>query len=133
MLLLQDFRDMSGLAGGVSKLAMTLTSTGMSMLTSFYFSDWGRDKKGSYTHFHAQRLLYSLAAITVALPIWFWFVYVPVDHCARRAARRAPDGNDGIIDASTDASSEASITSVNITPRASAVAHPSQTVTDSHI
>ena len=45
VLILQDFKDMSGLAGGVSKLVMTCTSTGMSMLVSWYFSDWGEDSK----------------------------------------------------------------------------------------
>mmetsp|Transcript_68568 Transcript_68568/g.135826 ORF Transcript_68568/g.135826 Transcript_68568/m.135826 type:complete len:170 (+) Transcript_68568:1559-2068(+) len=72
---------------------MTLTSTGLSMLTSFYFSDWGADRKGHYTHFHAQRLLYSLGAIMVGLQLWFWLVYVPVERCASRAARTAI--NDG--------------------------------------
>ena len=46
---------------------MTLTSTGMSVLTSSYFSDWGLDHKGHYTHYHTQRLLYALAAILIAL------------------------------------------------------------------
>ena len=31
VLLLQDFKDMSGLAGGLSKLVMTLTSTGIGL------------------------------------------------------------------------------------------------------
>ena len=89
VLLLQDFKDMSGLAGGVSKLVMTLTSTGMSMLVSSYFSDWGQDRKGHYTHYHTQRLLYSLAAILVVLQIWFWLVYLPLRRC--RAPERQPD------------------------------------------
>ena len=54
VLVLQDFKDMSGLAGGLSKLAMTLTSTGAAELVSFYFSDWGADRKGHYTHYHTQ-------------------------------------------------------------------------------
>ena len=82
VLVLQDFKDMSGLAGGVSKLVMTLTSTGMSMLVSAYFSDWGADKPDHYTHFHTQRLLYSLAAILIVAQIWFWLLYVPIKRCA---------------------------------------------------
>ena len=81
VLLLQDFKDMSGLAGGLSKLVMTLTSTGMSVLVSSYFSDWGLDQKGHYTHYHTQRLLYSLAAILIVLQIWFWLVYLPLRRC----------------------------------------------------
>ena len=81
VLVLQDFKDMSGLAGGVSKLVMTLTSTGMSMLVSYYFSNWGEDRPDHYTHFHTQRLLYSLAAILVVAQIWFWLLYVPVKRC----------------------------------------------------
>lgn len=92
VLVLQDYKDMSGLAGGLSKLVMTLTSTGTSMLVSYYFSDWGRDTRHHYTHYHTQRLLYSLAAILIVLQLWFWLVYVPVKRCARAAATApAPD------------------------------------------
>ena len=87
MLVLQDFKDMSGLAGGVSKLVMTFTSTGMSMLVSYYFSDWGQDTKQNYTHFHTQRLLYSLAAILVLLELWYWLVYEPIRDCGKPAER----------------------------------------------
>ena len=89
VLLLQDFKDMSGLAGGLSKLVMTLTSTGMSVLVSSYFSDWGLDQKGHYTHYHTQRLLYSLAAILIVLQIWFWLVYLPLRRC-KAPARPEP-------------------------------------------
>ena len=60
---------------------MTLTSTGMSVLTSSYFSDWGLDHKGHYTHYHTQRLLYALAAILIVLQLWFWLVYLPLRRC----------------------------------------------------
>lgn len=93
VLVLQDFKDMSGLAGGLSKLAMTLTSTGASELVSFYFSDWGADPastsdKGHYTHYHTQRLLYALAAILIVLQLWFWLVYVPIKRWERWRLRR---------------------------------------------
>ena len=87
VLLLQDFKDMSGLAGGISKLVMTLTSTGMSVLASSYFSDWGLDHKGHYTHYHTQRLLYALAAILIVLQLWFWLVYIPIKRCERARHR----------------------------------------------
>ena len=89
VLVLHDFKDMSGLAGGISKLVMTLTSTLASMLVSFYFSDWGRDHKGSYTHYHTQRLLYALAAILLVMQLWFWLVYIPIKRCGRRRRQAA--------------------------------------------
>ena len=91
VLVLQDFRDMSGLAGGMSKLAMTLTSTGASEVASWYFSDWGADKKGHYTHYHTQRLLYTLAFLLMVLLLWFWLVYMPIKRCGylRRKRQRA--------------------------------------------
>ena len=96
VLVLQDFRDMSGLAGGLSKLFMTFVSTGASQLSSFYFSDWGADRKGHYTHYHTQRLLYALAAILIALQLWFWLVYVPVKRCER--ARRGAQPRDELVE-----------------------------------
>ena len=97
VLVLQDFKDMSGLAGGISKLVMTLTSTGLSMLASFYFSDWGKDRKEAddckpncYTHGHTQRLLYSLAAILLLWQLWFWLVYGSMSSAGRRRAGVGP-------------------------------------------
>ena len=86
VLVLQDFKDMSGLAGGISKLVMTLTSTGMSMLVSYYFSDWGEDKPDNYTHYHTQRLLYALAAILIVSLVWFWLLYIPIKRCGMPSA-----------------------------------------------
>lgn len=80
VLVLQDFRDMSGLAGGLSKLVMTLISTGLSMAVSFYFGHplgGGEDSKNHWTHYHTQRLLYSLAAVLIVTQLWFWAGYVP--------------------------------------------------------
>ena len=87
---------MSGLAGGLSKLFMTFVSTGASQLSSFYFSDWGADRKGHYTHYHTQRLLYALAAILIALQLWFWLVYVPMKRCER--ARRGAQPRDELVE-----------------------------------
>ena len=42
VLVMHDFKDMSGLAGHEQAL-MTIISTLLSMLVSFYFADWGRD------------------------------------------------------------------------------------------
>ena len=75
VLVMQDFKDMSGLAGGVSKMTMTLVSTLISMLVSFYFSNWGEDSASEHGHFHAQRLLWALAATLIVAEIWFWGVY----------------------------------------------------------
>ena len=64
---LLTYRLLATLTHALPYQVMTLTSTGMSMLVSSYFSDWGRDRRGRYTHYHTQRLLYSLAAILLVL------------------------------------------------------------------
>ena len=76
VLVMHDFKDMSGLAGGMSKLLMTVTSTLLSMLVSFYFADWGQDNAVEHGHRHAQRLLFALAAVLFACEAWFWIVYI---------------------------------------------------------
>ena len=55
----------------------------MSMVVSYYFSDWDEDTKEHYTHFHTQRLLYSLASILVLLQLWYWLFYEPVRECTK--------------------------------------------------
>lgn len=65
VLVLQDFRDMSGLAGGMSKLFMTLASTGASELVSYYFSDWGKDgREQPHAHMAIEDGLSELVAAT---------------------------------------------------------------------
>ena len=76
VLVMQDFKDMSGLAGGVSKMTMTLVSTLISMLVSWYFANWGEDTATEHGHQHAQRLLWALAATLIVSEIWFWGVYI---------------------------------------------------------
>ena len=87
-LVMHDFKDMSGLAGGLSKLVMTLISTGIAMFISFYFGDWGRDTASKHGHHHAQRLLWSLAFTLILCELWFWGVYC----CVVKPTKRTLSG-----------------------------------------
>ena len=57
-------------------MTMTLVSTLISMLVSWYFANWGEDTATEHGHQHAQRLLWALAATLIVSEIWFWGVYI---------------------------------------------------------
>jgi drug/metabolite transporter (DMT)-like permease len=59
-------------------MVMTFTSTGMAILASYIFTDFYADdiNNNSYTHYHTQRLLYSLGAMLVLFQLYYWGVYV---------------------------------------------------------
>jgi len=76
---MQDLKDISGLAGGLSKMVMQFLSTGMAMIASWIFTHDGSQSDDSqhhlYTHYHTQRLLYTLAVMLLTCQLHFWVFY----------------------------------------------------------
>jgi len=90
VLVLQDFKEMSGFAAGISKLIMTLTSTSGSMVLSYFYSDHARASDAVAVHNatsasaakcpdpslpHVAVFLATLAGFILTCQAIYWFGY----------------------------------------------------------
>jgi DHA1 family bicyclomycin/chloramphenicol resistance-like MFS transporter len=70
---MQHLKDMSGLAGGLSKMLMQFTSTGMSMVASAMLSH--HSEHDAYSVGQTQKLLYILAVMLLICQLYYWLFY----------------------------------------------------------
>jgi len=113
---MQDLKDISGLAGGLSKMVMQFISTGMSVVASYVFThdpatgevDDAHHDPPIYTHYHTQRLLYTLGAALLVCQVYFWVFYQGLwPLCCKTKPTTPVNHSEPLLDPAAEAEAEA--------------------------